>query len=116
MNSWQQLEFIKVNCLTTAKVYLCKIQLWLHLLNFSFHFFALLNYNCSFINSRFAFNPIRGGLLWSGVEADYPPPPPPLLFLKPLMQMKKKLFGTVIVHYITNNLVKKIGLSRVNFC
>ena len=25
-------------------------------------------------------------------------------------------FDTDIVHYIINNLVKKIGLSRVNFC
>ena len=43
-------------------------------------------------------NPIRGGLLWSGVEA----------------YANEIKFGTVLVHYIINNLVKKIGLSRDN--
>ena len=65
------------------------------------------------------FNPIRRGLLWSGVEAGggggggrIPPP----LFYSLTTYANEIKFGTVIVHYIINNLVKKNGLSRVNFC
>ena len=53
-------------------------------------------------------NPIRGGLVWSGVEAGggwggFRPPP---LFYSLTTYANEIKFGTVIVHYIINNLVK----------
>ena len=50
-----------------------------------------------------------------GADSAAPPPPPPLFYSLTTYANEIK-FGTVIVHYIINNLVKKIGLSRVNFC
>ena len=61
-------------------------------------------------------NPIRGGILWSGVEAGgggggvFRP-----LFYPLTTYANEIKFGTVIIHYIINNLVKKIDLLRVDF-
>ena len=67
-----------------------------------------------------SFNHIRGGLLLSGVEeggggggaAEDSAPS----FISLTTYANEVKFGTVIIYYIRNNLVKKIGLSRVNFC